>query len=238
MRKWISLLVVVLALACSKRSETPLPEARPKPQPKAATTTAPQMPAYKARNLDGSEFDLQAKKGTVLLLNLWATWCGPCRHEIPELEKVHAKYNSRGFAVVGISVDESVEAVPDWLSARARSGRKDGGLPRGQRPADISDRRSFGKDGVAKRRNRERVGHEDDQGAGRGAGRDFLDFSVPPVRRWAGHGSPLARALDELFDVPGHRKQEKPQRYVGQTDTERDSQSNYCECNESRHLLL
>lgn len=77
------------------------------------------MPAYKAKNLDGSEFDLKSKKGTVMLLNLWATWCGPCRYEIPELEKLHTKYASQGFAVVGISLDESgAEAVNAYLKER------------------------------------------------------------------------------------------------------------------------
>lgn len=113
MRKWISLFAVVLTLACAKRSETPLSKIISKPKPKAAA--APMMPDYKAKNLDGSEFDLKSKKGTVLLVNLWATWCGPCRHEIPELEKIHAKYASQGFAVVGISVDDPAEAVHEFL---------------------------------------------------------------------------------------------------------------------------
>jgi len=113
MRKWISLFAVVLTLACAKRSETPLSKIISKPKPKAVA--APAMPDYKAKNLDGSEFDLKSKKGTVLLVNLWATWCGPCRHEIPELEKIHAKYASQGFAVVGISVDNTAEAVHEFL---------------------------------------------------------------------------------------------------------------------------
>lgn len=66
----------------------------------------PPMPAYKARWLDGSTFDIADEKGKVVLLNLWATWCAPCRFEIPELDKLHAKYASRGFKVIGVSVDE------------------------------------------------------------------------------------------------------------------------------------
>ena len=64
------------------------------------------MPAYKAHWLDGKPFDVAGEKGNVILLNVWATWCGPCRFEIPELGKVHAKYASRGFKVIGVSVDE------------------------------------------------------------------------------------------------------------------------------------
>lgn len=64
------------------------------------------MPAYSTAMLDGSKFDVQGQKGKVVLLNVWATWCGPCRYEIPELQKLHAQYAAQGFAVVGVSVDE------------------------------------------------------------------------------------------------------------------------------------
>lgn len=116
MRKWIWLFAIVLTFACAKRSETPVSKGVWKAKPKAVA--APVMPAYKGKNLDGSEFDLQSKKGTVVLVNLWATWCGPCRHEIPELEKLHAEYANRGFAVVGISVDDTAEAVHEFLKER------------------------------------------------------------------------------------------------------------------------
>jgi thiol-disulfide isomerase/thioredoxin len=64
------------------------------------------MPPYSAKMLDGRPFDLAAEKGNVVLLNVWATWCGPCRFEIPELQKLHDRYGKRGFKVVGVSVDE------------------------------------------------------------------------------------------------------------------------------------
>lgn len=65
--------------------------------------------------LDGSRFDLATRKGTVVLLNVWATWCGPCRHEIPELQAIHDKYKPQGFEVIGVSVDESgVDSVKQF----------------------------------------------------------------------------------------------------------------------------
>lgn len=64
------------------------------------------MPDYSAAYLDGKSFSLAAEKGNVVLVNLWATWCGPCRMEIPQLQKIHEKYQERGFKVVGVSVDE------------------------------------------------------------------------------------------------------------------------------------
>src|SRR4029078_98896 len=50
--------------------------------------------------------------GRVVVLDFWATWCGPCRETIPDLEKVYQKYHSKGLEVFGISVDESKEPVP------------------------------------------------------------------------------------------------------------------------------
>jgi thiol-disulfide isomerase/thioredoxin len=116
------LILVAVALACSRESYPPIPHVRKKPKAvKRAeeTAAAPStdvgaaMPPYHATMLDGSPFDLAAARGKkVVFLNVWATWCGPCRFEIPELEKMHAKYGPRGFEVIGVSVDESgAEAV-------------------------------------------------------------------------------------------------------------------------------
>lgn len=103
--------MVLAIVSCrdkEKKAAAPLP---------AATSTIPvdpnelnigsTMPAYSGPTLDGATFDLAKEKGNVVFLNLWATWCGPCRLEIPELEQIHEKYQSRGFKVVGVSVDES-----------------------------------------------------------------------------------------------------------------------------------
>ena len=71
--------------------------------------------------LDGSKFDLASKRDKVVLLNLWATWCGPCRYEIPELQTIHAKYAPKGFEVIGVSVDESgVESVRDFIKEQKK----------------------------------------------------------------------------------------------------------------------
>lgn len=63
------------------------------------------MPSYTAELIAGGKFDIEEQKGKVTLLNIWATWCGPCRAEIPDLQKLHDRYESRGFKVVGVSVD-------------------------------------------------------------------------------------------------------------------------------------
>ncbi len=68
-------------------------------------------PALSGPTVDGTSFDLAAAKGKVVLVNFWATWCGPCQMEIPDLIKLQTKYASRGFTVVGVSYDEKLETA-------------------------------------------------------------------------------------------------------------------------------
>lgn len=63
------------------------------------------VPAYAAVSLAGDTVSLAAQRGKVVLLNVWATWCHPCRDEIPELQALHERYAPRGLELVGISVD-------------------------------------------------------------------------------------------------------------------------------------
>lgn len=63
-------------------------------------------PAYGAVTLAGDSVDLETLKGDVVLLNVWATWCIPCRREIPELQALHQQYGPKGLKVVGVSVDD------------------------------------------------------------------------------------------------------------------------------------
>ena len=63
------------------------------------------VPDYSAVTMSGDSVSLAGQRGKVVLLNVWATWCHPCRAEIPELREIHAAYQSRGFQVVGVSID-------------------------------------------------------------------------------------------------------------------------------------
>lgn len=62
-------------------------------------------PAYQALTLDGDTVSLESFRGQVVLLNLWATWCAPCRHETPFLQAVYEENKDRGFEIVGVSMD-------------------------------------------------------------------------------------------------------------------------------------
>ncbi|HYR26897.1 MAG TPA: TlpA disulfide reductase family protein, partial [Thermoanaerobaculia bacterium] len=119
MKKLLVALMMIAALAC-KRGEEKQQTGTAGYATRGAQKAAPQtqtvpagsevgssMPEYAAMWLDGSKFELEARRDKVVLLNVWATWCAPCRLEIPELQKVHDKYAPKGFEVVGVSLDES-----------------------------------------------------------------------------------------------------------------------------------
>ena len=66
---------------------------------------------FTLQDLHGKPFALSDYKGKVVLLDFWATWCPPCRKEIPGFIELYNKYRSRGFAVIGVSMDESTSDV-------------------------------------------------------------------------------------------------------------------------------
>ncbi len=79
----------------------------------------PDMPdevlSAKIKDINGKNFKLSDYKGKVLLLNLWATWCGPCRSEIPELIKIKDEYTGQDFEVIGLNVSPDMD---DLVSIR------------------------------------------------------------------------------------------------------------------------
>ena len=62
-------------------------------------------PSYHGVSLAGDSVSLAQQRGKVVLLNVWATWCHPCRDEIPELQALHERYSGRGLELIGVSVD-------------------------------------------------------------------------------------------------------------------------------------
>jgi thiol-disulfide isomerase/thioredoxin len=65
--------------------------------------------------LDGSDFDWDSYRGSVVLVDFWATWCGPCRVEVPHIIKLYNAYHEKGFEVVGISLDEKREDAETYI---------------------------------------------------------------------------------------------------------------------------
>jgi peroxiredoxin len=64
---------------------------------------------------DGGNVRLSDLRGQVVMINFWATWCGPCRQEMPLLQQIQAKYEPLGFTLVGINVEPDSAAAITWL---------------------------------------------------------------------------------------------------------------------------
>jgi peroxiredoxin len=69
-------------------------------------STRKAAPEFALKDADGKTVTLADYKGKVVLLNFWATWCGPCKIEIPWFADFEQKYKDRGFAVLGVAMDE------------------------------------------------------------------------------------------------------------------------------------
>jgi peroxiredoxin len=133
----IAFTILVLSLfaafgisSCSssdEKRESPAPVARNNgsaPQPVAPAVPAPMvtLPASitdaELRAVTGAPIKLSNYNGKVLVVNLWATWCGPCRLETPELVKLHKEFRSQGVEVVGLSTenpDASADKVREFV---------------------------------------------------------------------------------------------------------------------------
>lgn len=69
---------------------------------------------FTMKDIEGKDVSLQSFKGKVILLDFWATWCGPCKVEIPHFIEFQQKYGSKGFQVVGVSVDDPVDKLAPY----------------------------------------------------------------------------------------------------------------------------
>ena len=91
--------------------------------PRATVAVGAPVPSYTAEKADGTPIALADLKGEVVLLNIWATWCKPCRQEIPALETLHQRHREAGLVVAGVSidVDEDRKKVAEFAAALGAS---------------------------------------------------------------------------------------------------------------------
>ena len=98
-------------------------------RPSTAGESAPVAPAFTVRGLDGRTLKLSDFKGKVVVLDFWATWCGPCRASLPHLNEVQGRFAGQGLVVVGISVDDTepqdVRRFVDRLGLKFRMAMAD-----------------------------------------------------------------------------------------------------------------
>jgi peroxiredoxin len=75
-------------------------------QAAAAVQVAATAPDFTLRAMNGANMRLHELRGRVVMVNFWATWCGPCKQEMPHLGRLHDKYSRSGFVLLGVNVDE------------------------------------------------------------------------------------------------------------------------------------
>ncbi|MGB1220652.1 MAG: TlpA disulfide reductase family protein [Alcanivoracaceae bacterium] len=74
-----------------------------------------EAPDFTLPSLSGSNIKLSENRGDVVMVNFWASWCGPCRQEMPLLDELYSEYKDYGFVLLGVNVDEDSEKAKDLL---------------------------------------------------------------------------------------------------------------------------
>ena len=70
----------------------------------------------KFKAVDGKDVDLAKLQGKVVLIDFWATWCGPCRAELPNVKAAYDKLHSKGFEIIGVSFDKSKDSLQSFVA--------------------------------------------------------------------------------------------------------------------------
>lgn len=81
----------------------------------AATKMGEPAPDFTLKSNTGSNLRLSEQRGSVVLINFWASWCGPCRKEMPLLEQLYKKYSPLGFTMLGVNVDKDISLADKIL---------------------------------------------------------------------------------------------------------------------------
>jgi thiol-disulfide isomerase/thioredoxin len=98
------LVIVVSARVFGNRSQT--------------LTVFPRAPEFSLRTVDGQSFSRNDLHGKVILLEFWASWCGPCREALPEMFRLHQEFGDRRFVMIGVSEDEDQTKFEDFVAQK------------------------------------------------------------------------------------------------------------------------
>ena len=108
-------LAAVGLVGCNQHSASP---AQPKEVVIAAGEIGSRLPDFSVKDLQGREISSADLRGKVVLIDFWATWCQPCKKEMPGYQKLVDRYGSRGFAVVGFKFDTMADTEDPCLFAK------------------------------------------------------------------------------------------------------------------------
>ncbi|MFT5087961.1 MAG: peroxiredoxin [Candidatus Latescibacterota bacterium] len=97
--------VLVLAVGCGQEAEVTQGSGKAS----SGAVAFPPAQFYQVKDYQGHTVDLRDYQGRIVLLNFWATWCGPCRYEIPDLVKMRADYDPEKVVIIGVSLDQGPE---------------------------------------------------------------------------------------------------------------------------------
>jgi peroxiredoxin len=82
----------------------------------AAQTLSGPAPGFALQTRDGKTMSLDELEGKVVMVNFWATWCVPCRQEMPHLQALYERYSSLGFELLAVNVEDNPEGARKWLA--------------------------------------------------------------------------------------------------------------------------
>lgn len=109
-------LVLILCMSAASSAQEDTSRAGVAPLYKA--TKEAHAADFELKDREGNVYRLSDHRGEVILLNFWATWCGPCREEIPDLKNIYADLKNQGLSVVGVALDEQ-----GWKAVRPYAGK-------------------------------------------------------------------------------------------------------------------
>ncbi len=104
-------LIVAFALGCSLLPLYAPAEEPPLSHTMTAVSPPQNAPDFTLQNMDGETYTLSNYRGKVVMLNFWATWCPPCRREMPSLERLYTKLKDQGFVVIAVNQFEDPDLV-------------------------------------------------------------------------------------------------------------------------------